>query len=58
MSPIASPLDGASVADPGPTDDLRFIGIQNRPTVEPGAFRIWVAPSAEADGVNDSFVLA
>ncbi|WP_430635055.1 fibronectin type III-like domain-contianing protein [Sphingomonas hankookensis] len=39
-------------------DDLRFIGTQNRPTVEPGTFRIWVAPSAEADGVNGSFVLA
>ena len=39
-------------------DDLRFIGTQNRPTVEPGSFRIWVAPSAEADGVNGRFVLA
>lgn len=39
-------------------DDLRFIGTQNRPTVEPGSFRIWVAPSAETDGVNGSFVLA
>lgn len=29
MSPIASPLDGASVATRGPTDDLRFI---ERPT--------------------------
>ena len=39
-------------------NDLRFIGVQNRPVVEPGSFRIWVAPSAEADGVNGSFVLA
>ncbi len=38
--------------------DLRFIGTGNRPTVEPGSFRVWVAPSAEAEGVNGSFTLA
>lgn len=38
--------------------DLRFIGVDNRPTVEPGAFRLWIAPSAQAEGVAGQFVLA
>jgi beta-glucosidase len=37
--------------------DLAFIGLQNRPTVEPGTFDVWIAPSAEADGVHGSFDL-
>jgi beta-glucosidase len=37
--------------------DLSFIGWQNRPTVEPGTFDVWIAPSAESDGVHGSFDL-
>ena len=39
-------------------DELTFIGQQMRPTVEPGAFRLWVAPSAQAKGVSGTFTLA
>ncbi|TCP36724.1 glycoside hydrolase family 3 N-terminal domain-containing protein [Sphingomonas sp. BK235] len=39
-------------------DDLLFVGRDLTPTVEPGAFRLWVAPSAEAEGVSGSFSLA
>uniref|UniRef100_UPI0035CBBE4B glycoside hydrolase family 3 N-terminal domain-containing protein n=1 Tax=uncultured Sphingomonas sp. TaxID=158754 RepID=UPI0035CBBE4B len=37
--------------------DLTFIGADMKPTVEPGAFRAWIAPSAEADGVSGGFML-
>ena len=37
--------------------DLLFIGQQLRPTVEPGAFDVWIAPSAEAEGAKGSFEL-
>ena len=29
-------------------DDLGFRDIDNRPTVEPGVFDVWIAPSAQA----------
>lgn len=38
--------------------DLTFIGTAMKPTVEPGAFRVWIAPSAEAAGVEGRFTLA
>ncbi|HEX8667579.1 MAG TPA: beta-glucosidase BglX [Allosphingosinicella sp.] len=38
--------------------DLAFIGRQVKPTVEPGAFDVWIAPSAEADGLHGTFTLA
>jgi beta-glucosidase len=38
--------------------DLSFIGLNNRPVIEPGTFDVWIAPSAEADGVRGSFELA
>ncbi|KQN03677.1 glycoside hydrolase family 3 N-terminal domain-containing protein [Sphingomonas sp. Leaf25] len=38
--------------------DLAFIGTANRPVTEPGSFRLWIAPSAEAEGVNGSFTVA
>ncbi len=38
--------------------DLTFIGPEMKPTVEPGAFRVWIAPSAEAPGVVGGFTLA
>lgn len=38
--------------------DLAFIGVDNRPTVEPGEFRVWVAPSAEAPGLRGAFELS
>jgi beta-glucosidase len=38
--------------------DLAFVGESLKPTVEPGAFRVWIAPSAEAEGVSGTFTLA
>ncbi|MAX01061.1 MAG: beta-glucosidase [Sphingomonas sp.] len=38
-------------------DQLTFIGIDERLTVEPGSFRLWIAPSAQADGVSGRFEL-
>lgn len=37
--------------------DLTFHGVDNRETVEPGEFIVWVAPSAQAEGVTGSFNL-
>ena len=37
--------------------DLSFIGRDNRPTIEPGKFDVWIAPSAESDGVRGTFEL-
>ncbi len=37
--------------------DLAFYGLQDRPTVEPGTFDVWIAPSAQAEGVHGSFDL-
>ena len=38
-------------------EQLLFIGRENKPTVEPGLFDVWIAPSAEADGVHGQFML-
>ncbi|SEM02825.1 beta-glucosidase [Sphingomonas palmae] len=38
--------------------DLLFVGQDLKPVVEPGRFRVWIAPSAQADGVSGEFVLA
>ena len=38
-------------------EQLAFIGLDNRPTVEPGDFDVWIAPSAEAEGLHASFEL-
>ncbi|MDB5710563.1 MAG: beta-glucosidase [Sphingomonas bacterium] len=37
--------------------DLTFIGADMKPAVEPGDFLVWIAPSAEADGVSGRFTL-
>jgi beta-glucosidase len=37
--------------------DLGFVGRDDRWTVEPGAFDLWVAPSAEVEGLKGSFEL-
>lgn len=37
--------------------DLEFFDLANRRTVEPGRFEVWVAPSAQAEGVQGSFEL-
>jgi beta-glucosidase len=37
--------------------DLGFVGVNNRTVVEPGTFDVWIAPSAEADGVHGQFEL-
>jgi beta-glucosidase len=36
---------------------LQFLGPDLRPTVEPGTFDVWIAPSAQADGVHGTFEL-
>jgi beta-glucosidase len=36
---------------------LEFLGGDLRPTVEPGTFDVWIAPSAQADGVHGTFEL-
>lgn len=38
-------------------ENLLFIGRENKPTVEPGTFDVWVSPSAESEGVRGSFAL-
>ena len=38
--------------------DLLFVGRDLKPTVEPGRFQLWIAPSAQADGVSGAFMLA
>ncbi len=37
--------------------DLEFYGLENKPVVEPGKFDVWIAPSAEAEGVHGTFEL-
>jgi beta-glucosidase len=37
--------------------DLAFIGRDGRWVTEPGAFDVWIAPSAESEGVHGSFDL-
>jgi beta-glucosidase len=37
--------------------DLLFYGVENKPTVEPGLFTLWIAPSAQAEGVTGVFEL-
>ncbi|MFD1611481.1 glycoside hydrolase family 3 N-terminal domain-containing protein [Sphingomonas tabacisoli] len=36
---------------------LAFLGADMRPHLEPGLFRVWIAPSAEAEGVSGQFSL-
>ena len=38
--------------------DLLFIGRDLKPTVEPGRFQLWIAPSAQAEGLSGAFTLA
>lgn len=37
--------------------DLTFVGMGLTPTVEPGLFDVWIAPSAQDEGVRGSFEL-
>ncbi|KQT31815.1 beta-glucosidase [Sphingomonas sp. Leaf412] len=37
--------------------DLQFVGLDLKPTVEPGTFDLWIAPSAQAEGVSGTFDL-
>ena len=39
------------------SSDLAFYGRDARPRVEPGSFDVWIAPSAESDGVHSTFDL-
>ena len=52
-----APGGSASVAFTLTRADLMFTGEGMRRTVEPGRFRVWIAPSAEADGVSGEFAL-
>ena len=36
---------------------LQFIGRDLTSTIEPGLFDVWIAPSAESEGVHGSFAL-
>ncbi|MFM5916527.1 MAG: glycoside hydrolase family 3 N-terminal domain-containing protein [Novosphingobium sp.] len=36
---------------------LEFYGLENRPTVEPGLFDVWIAPSAQDEGARGTFTL-
>lgn len=38
--------------------NLTFIGADMKPTVEPGEFMVWIAPSTEVPGVSGRFTLA
>lgn len=38
-------------------EQLEFLGLDMRPTVEPGTFDVWIAPSAQAAGVHSTFDL-
>jgi len=38
-------------------EDLLFVGTALVPTVEPGVFDVWVAPSAEVEGLHATFEL-
>ncbi|MBI0475505.1 beta-glucosidase [Sphingomonas sp. MA1305] len=38
-------------------EQLQFLGKDLQPTVEPGTFDVWIAPSAQADGVHGTFDL-
>jgi beta-glucosidase len=40
------------------SSDLSFVGRDNRWVAEPGTFDVWIAPSAEAEGVRGSFELS
>ena len=51
---IVEPIQGEGGVRPA---DLQFYGAANKPVVEPGAFDVWIAPSAEAEGVHGTFEL-
>jgi beta-glucosidase len=51
-----APGASASVAFTLTAEDLKFIGRDLKPTVEPGEFDLWVGPSA-VDGIRKSFTL-
>lgn len=55
---VAVPAGGsASVEFVLRREDLLFVGQALKPTVEPGQFDLWVAPSAQAPGLTASFEL-
>jgi beta-glucosidase len=39
------------------SNDLSFVGRDNKWVAEPGTFDVWIAPSAEADGLHGTFEL-
>ncbi|MFD1952171.1 beta-glucosidase BglX [Sphingomonas arantia] len=52
------PGESRVVSFPIRRTDLLFVGGDLKPTVEPGRFRLWIAPSAQAEGVAGEFMLA
>lgn len=52
-----APGESANVRFTLRREDLLFVGPDLKPTVEPGLFDLWVAPSAQADGLTGSFEL-
>ncbi|MDP9086848.1 MAG: glycoside hydrolase family 3 C-terminal domain-containing protein [Pseudomonadota bacterium] len=53
LAPGASTIVSFALSRP----DLEFIGMANKPTVEPGRFDLWIAPSAQAIGLHAAFEL-
>jgi beta-glucosidase len=54
---VLGPGESASVRFSLRREDLLFVGTDLEPTVEPGMFDLWVAPSAQADGLAGTFEL-
>ncbi|MFT4197263.1 MAG: glycoside hydrolase family 3 N-terminal domain-containing protein [Pseudoxanthomonas sp.] len=50
-----APGESATVQFELHAQDLRFVGRELKPVLEPGSFDLWVAPSAQADGAHASF---
>lgn len=38
-------------------EDLGYLGVDLKPRTDAGIFRVWISPSAEAEGVTDTFEL-
>ena len=47
-----APGESAKVSFTLRRDCLEFYGLDNRLTAEPGEFDVWIAPSAQAEGVG------
>jgi beta-glucosidase len=50
------PGESARVRFEIPAQELAFIGPNMQPVVEPGSFRVWIAPNSQ-EGLQGSFVV-